>query len=102
MDKSPVLAARVNPMTSSLFDISARKQTVSLTVNSDLYRRARAVGINASQVAEAALATALREQEEAKLRGEIRQDAEALARYVEEHGDPRLELLKLSGSDSAA
>jgi post-segregation antitoxin (ccd killing protein) len=40
-------------MPTPLFDSRARKQTVSLTVNSDLYARTRALGINASRVAEA-------------------------------------------------
>ena len=37
------------------YDLKAAKQTVSLTVNSDLYAKAKSFGINASQVAEEAL-----------------------------------------------
>jgi post-segregation antitoxin (ccd killing protein) len=51
------------PMPTPLFDSRARKQTVSLTMNSDLYARTRALGINASRVADAALAQALREKQ---------------------------------------
>jgi hypothetical protein len=40
------------PVGSSLFDQNARRRTVSLTVNDDLYAKARAAGINASRVAE--------------------------------------------------
>jgi hypothetical protein len=36
-------------------DVKAAKQTVSLTINSDLYAQARRLGINASQIAEEAL-----------------------------------------------
>ena len=46
-------------MAQPLFDPSAKKRTVSLTLNSDLYAKAKERGINASQVAEAALAEAL-------------------------------------------
>ena len=37
------------------YDVKAPKQTVSLTLNSDLYAKAKKLGINASQVAEEAL-----------------------------------------------
>ena len=66
-------------MQTALFDVRARKQTVSMTVNGDLYARIRALGINASRVAEAALAQALREKQAELLRGEIRQDMKVLA-----------------------
>lgn len=89
-------------MQSILFDPSARKRTVSLTVNSDLYARTRAVGTNASRVAEEALAQALRQIEADRLREEIRQDCAALARYVTEHGDPAVELREMFKSPDAA
>jgi post-segregation antitoxin (ccd killing protein) len=79
-------------MRSPLFDERARKQTVSLTVNSDLYARIRAARINASQVAEEALAQALRDKQTEILRQEICQDRDALAKYVSENGDPAAEL----------
>ena len=82
-------------MASALFDVAARKRTVSLTINADLYARSKAAGINASRVAEAALAAALRAREAEVLRDEIRRDQEALARYVEEHGDPAAELREM-------
>jgi post-segregation antitoxin (ccd killing protein) len=82
-------------MRSPLFDERARKQTVSLTINSDLYAKVRAAGINASRVAEEALARALRDKQTETLRQEIKQDREALAKYVAEHGDPAAELREM-------
>ena len=41
------------------YDRLAKKRTVALTLNSDLYAKAKAQGINMSHVAEAALAEAL-------------------------------------------
>lgn len=88
-------------MSTPLFDPGARKQTVSLTVNSDLYSRTRALGINASRVAEAALAQALREKQAELVRGEIARDMGALADYVAAHGDPAAELREMfDGTDA--
>jgi post-segregation antitoxin (ccd killing protein) len=70
------------------FDPTAKKQTVSLTVNGDLYRRAKVEGINASRVAEEALAQALAKRLSAKVRAEIEQDVAAYDAYVEKHGSP--------------
>lgn len=66
-------------MQTDLFDPGARNQSVSLTFNSDLYARTRALGINASRVAEGALALALRKKQAELLRAEIRQGMMALA-----------------------
>ena len=82
-------------MQTPLFDHRARQRTVSLTVNSDLYAPVRALGINASRVAEAALAQALREKQAELLRAEIRQDVTALEDYVAAHGDPAAELREM-------
>lgn len=70
------------------FDPAARKRTVSLTVNGDLYRRAKSEGINASQVAEDALAQALAEKLAAKVQAEIEQDIAAYDAYIEKYGSP--------------
>jgi len=43
-------------MRDPLFEPKAPKQTVSITLNSDLYAKAKSMGINASKVAEEALA----------------------------------------------
>jgi antitoxin CcdA len=64
----------------------APRQTVSLTINSDLFARVKALGINASRVAEQALAEALEQQRRTALAAEIRQDLDAARSYVEQHG----------------
>jgi post-segregation antitoxin (ccd killing protein) len=89
-------------MASALFDAAARKRTVSLTINADLYAKTKAAGINASRIAEEALAAALRARQAQVLRGEIRRDQEALARYMAEHGDPAAELREMFESSSDA
>ena len=70
----------------ALYDLKAPKRTVSLTINSDLYSQARDLGINASQVAEEALARAVTALAAEKLKAEIRQDVQALNALVEKHG----------------
>jgi post-segregation antitoxin (ccd killing protein) len=75
-------------MRSPPFDTSARKRTVSLTLNEDLYAKAKAEGINASQVAETALAKALAAKVAEKARSDIEQDLAAYDAYVEKHGSP--------------
>jgi post-segregation antitoxin (ccd killing protein) len=90
-------------MRSSPFDPAAKKRTVSLTLNSDLYAKAKAQGINASQVAEAALAEALALRLGEEARKEIEQDLAAYNAYVEKHGSPA-EMLRdyLADRDDAA
>jgi len=82
----------------TLFDRSARKLSVSLSINSDLYARAQASGIDASQVAEEALARAVQAADREQLLADIKKDREALARYVAEHGDPVAELREMFGT----
>ena len=72
----------------SFYDQDAKKQTVSLTINSDLFAKAKAAGINASQVAEEALAQALNRHMIAIVKAEIRQDLEAYNAYIAKHGSP--------------
>ncbi len=73
-------------MRDSGYDPTAPKQTVSVTLNSDLYAKAKSIGINASRVAEEALAGEYAARRaEAALR-ELQQDLAALARYEQEHG----------------
>jgi antitoxin CcdA len=90
-------------MSKPLFDAVAKKRTVSITLNSDLYARAKAEGINASQVAEAALAEALAAQLALTARMEIEHDLHAYDDYVEKHGAPA-EMLRahLAKDDDAA
>jgi antitoxin CcdA len=90
-------------MRSPPYDTSARKRTVSVTLNGDLYAKAKAEGINASQVAETALAEALALRLTEKVRAEIEQDMAAYNAYVEKHGSPA-EMLRdyLADRDDAA
>jgi post-segregation antitoxin (ccd killing protein) len=67
-------------------DPAAEKRTVSVTLNADLYAKAKAEGVNASQVAEAALAEALAKRVNEKLRAEIERDLAAYNAYIEKHG----------------
>lgn len=67
-------------------DVKAPKQTVSLTINSDLYAQAKRLGINASQVAEEALIEQVARRKAEQIRAEIRQDLEAVDAYAAKYG----------------
>ena len=73
-------------MRRALFESSAAKQTVSVTLNSELYAKAKRAGINASRVAEEALAHAYAETIAASLRAELAQDLKSADAYAEKHG----------------
>ena len=73
-------------MSDPLFDPKASKQTVSITLNSDLYAKAKGVGINASKVAEQALAAEYSERRREALRAEVQKDLAAAETYAEQHG----------------
>jgi post-segregation antitoxin (ccd killing protein) len=73
-------------MRADFYDLKAAKQTVSLTVNSDLYAQAKRFGINASQVAEEALVQEVARRRGEQLKAEIRRDLEALDAYEAKHG----------------
>jgi post-segregation antitoxin (ccd killing protein) len=73
-------------MRDPLYNHDATKQTVSVTLNSDLYAKSRNAGINVSKVAEKAVADAYQELQRAKLLVEIQQDLDAVQKYVDEHG----------------
>jgi post-segregation antitoxin (ccd killing protein) len=85
------------------YDPAAKKRTVSLTLNSDLYAKAKALGINMSQVAEAALAQALAASITEQARADIEKDMAACSAYIEKHGSPA-EMLReyLAERDDAA
>ncbi len=68
------------------FDPNAPKQTVSVTLNSDLYAKAKSVGINASRVAEEAIAEEYAKRRKEALLKELRQDLAAVEKYEEQHG----------------
>jgi antitoxin CcdA len=69
-----------------LFAYQAAKQTVSVTINSDLMARVKALGINVSRVAEEALATELERKRNEALRAELKADTTALEAFVAKHG----------------
>jgi len=73
-------------MRDPLYEPKAPKQTVSITLNSDLYAKAKSMGINASKVAEEALAHEYSAGRSAALRAEIRDELVALERYEAQHG----------------
>lgn len=73
-------------MRSPTYDLKAAKQTVSLTINSDLYAQAKRFGINASQVAEEALGHEVAKRKAERLQEEVRRDLAALDTYETKHG----------------
>ncbi len=73
-------------MRDPLFDPKAAKQTVSVTLNSDLYAKAKSLGINASRVAEEALATKYSEARSEALIADLRRGLAAVESYADQHG----------------
>jgi post-segregation antitoxin (ccd killing protein) len=73
-------------MRDPLFEPKAAKQTVSVTLNSDLYAKAKSAGINASKVAEEALASKYAEVRSAELVTELQQGLGAVEGYANQHG----------------
>jgi post-segregation antitoxin (ccd killing protein) len=73
-------------MRNPLFEPKAPKQTVSITLNSDLYAKAKRMGINTSKVAEEALANEYSAGLREALRAEIRSELTDLEKYEAEHG----------------
>jgi hypothetical protein len=69
-------------MRSPPYDAGARKRTVSLVLNADLYSKAQNAGINLSKIAAQALAQRLAEQ----VKADVRRDLEALDAFVAAHG----------------
>jgi post-segregation antitoxin (ccd killing protein) len=68
------------------YDLKAPKQTVSVTLNSDLYAQARGLDIKVSQVAEEALSREVARHKAEQIRAEISRDLEALDAYEAKHG----------------
>ena len=64
----------------------ALKRTVSLTIDSDLYRQAKELNLNASRVAEEALASEVARRRAEALAAEIRLDLTAANEYVDNNG----------------
>ncbi|MFC5069204.1 type II toxin-antitoxin system CcdA family antitoxin [Flaviflagellibacter deserti] len=62
------------------------KRAVNLSVDAELLDEAKAMGINLSHLAEAALSKAIRLERERRWRAENRTALEDFDRYVSEHG----------------
>jgi post-segregation antitoxin (ccd killing protein) len=73
-------------MRDPLFEPKAVKQTVSITLNSDLYAKAKSIGINTSKVAEEALAARYAELRSEELIAELRRGLAAVDSYADQHG----------------
>ena len=73
-------------MRTPLYDARARKKTVSVTINADLWDKARAAGLNLSEIAETAIAAAFVAMERARIQAEIEQELEVYNEFVAEHG----------------
>jgi post-segregation antitoxin (ccd killing protein) len=73
-------------MREPLFKPKAPKQTVSITLNSDLYAKAKSAGINASKVAEEALASKYAELHAEAIRAELERGLSAAQTYADQHG----------------
>jgi post-segregation antitoxin (ccd killing protein) len=67
------------------YDAQAPKQTVSITLNSDLYAKAKGLGINTSKVAEESLAREYAARRSEVLLGEVRREVAAVEAYEKEH-----------------
>jgi post-segregation antitoxin (ccd killing protein) len=73
-------------MRNPLFEPKAPKQTVSITLNSDLYAKARSLGINTSKVAEEALTDAYSACLRKALRAQIQAELESIEKFEAAHG----------------
>lgn len=68
------------------YDPDAARQTVSVTLNSDLYARAKSLGLNVSRVAEQALAEAYARECATRVAEEMKRDLAAIGEYEHVHG----------------
>ncbi|MDP9087785.1 MAG: type II toxin-antitoxin system CcdA family antitoxin [Pseudomonadota bacterium] len=68
------------------YDAQASKQTVSITLNSDLYAKAKSLGINTSKVAEESLAREYAARRREAVLAEVRREVAAVEAYENEHG----------------
>ena len=75
-------------MRTPLYDVNARRKTVSITLNSDLVAKASALGINISRTAENAIIQTFEAAEKARIREELLQAARITDELVRQHGIP--------------
>ena len=69
-----------------LYDLTAQKRTVSVTVNGDLYVKAKEAGLDVSGIVEAALVEGLKRKNKEAIRAEIAAEMAALNAFEAEHG----------------
>ncbi len=67
---------------------STRRKAVNLSLDTSVVEAARAVGLNLSQVCEAALLKASKQEEERRFREENKMAFDYWNKWVEEHGLP--------------
>jgi len=70
----------------ALFDPKAAKKACNVSINEDLLKQARALGINLSQTLERELEKQVREAKAKAWAEENREAIDAYNRYVAEHG----------------
>lgn len=71
---------------SVLYDVSAPKRPTNVTVNSDLLRRARELGVNLSQALESALVAEVLRRARERWLAENRAAIDAYNEDIERHG----------------
>ena len=73
-------------MRNPLFEPKAPKRTVSITLNSDLYEKAKSMEINVSKVAEEALTLEYAKTKAQAIAIELREGLQAAESYADQHG----------------
>jgi post-segregation antitoxin (ccd killing protein) len=76
-----------NSVREPVYATDAPRQTVSLTINSDLFMRVKALGINASRIAEEAFVQELERQRRAVILAEVEADVRAADAYMAKYGN---------------
>ena len=69
-----------------LYDTAALKKPANVSVNGDLLRKAKALGINLSATLEAALATEVKRRRAEQWLKDTKPSLDAYNRFVEKHG----------------
>ncbi len=69
-----------------IYDESAAKQAINLSINSDLLRQARELKINISRAAEERLVELIRAEKERRLREELDESFRLYNAYLEKYG----------------
>ena len=89
-------------MNDALFDASAGRKTLTVSINGDLLDKVHAAGVDLTHVIEKALERALLNADPEAVRNGIAEELQWLDDYVARHGDPRAEWLEMSDEDDAA